>query len=49
MNTHQQMQHHRPAYLKDRLEKVKEGYTNMPDDVKALKSLKILTSVKDTK
>ena len=33
----------------DRLEKVKEGYTNMPDDVKALKALKILSSVKDTK
>lgn len=29
-----------------RLEKVKEGYTNMPDDVKALKALKILTQVK---
>lgn len=29
-----------------RLEKVKEGYASMPDDVKALKALKILTQVK---
>lgn len=29
-----------------RLEKVKEGYTNMPQDIKALKTLNILTQVK---
>lgn len=30
-----------------RLEDVKEGYSNMPNDIKALKALNILTSVKD--
>ncbi len=30
----------------ERLSKVKEGYTNMADDIKALKALKILTQVK---
>lgn len=33
----------------DRLEKLDEGYTNMPNDIKALKALNILTQVKDTK
>lgn len=32
-----------------RLGDIKEGYSGMPEDVKALKALKILTSVKDTK
>lgn len=31
------------------LEDVKEGYTNMPSDIKALKALNILTCVKDSK
>lgn len=31
------------------LEEVKEGYTNMPSDIKALKALNILTCVKDSK
>lgn len=32
-----------------RLSDIKEGYSGMPDDVKALKALKILTQVKDSK
>lgn len=32
-----------------RLEKLDEGYTNMPNDIKALKALNILTCVKDSK
>lgn len=31
------------------LEQVKDGYSGMPEDVKALKALKIMSAVKDTK